>query len=320
MIAAVLTIIIFNIILLTKWRRSQHQHSCLSQGIITVKFLEPHQGGLGNVLFQYASIYGISKKLKMKAAIPTNFSLLKMFHLWVKDETSVSLINNTHWAYASELTANTYDKYLIDHINPCVNISLVGYLQSYRYFQDVSPDIHAQLDPQRLAGTATCRLQLAANLISPSIKRPIYVGVHVRRGDMLKRKFQQLGYAVPDTSYYHRAISFFQQRYAQETLIFIVASDDLQWCKNNLVKTDVNLYFVDDLKANITDATDAELDFATLVACNHSIISVGTFSWWTGYLAGGDVVYYKNYPAPYSKLGLQFKKKDYYPQNWISLP
>lgn len=34
-----------------------------------------------------------------------------------------------------------------------------------------------------------------------------------------------------------------------------------------------------------------ELDLAVLAACNHSIMTLGTFGFWGSYLAGGEVLY-----------------------------
>nr|XP_027226115.1 galactoside 2-alpha-L-fucosyltransferase 2-like [Penaeus vannamei] len=32
-------------------------------------------------------------------------------------------------------------------------------------------------------------------------------------------------------------------------------------------------------------------DMALLSSCNHSIVTMGSYGFWTGYLAGGEVVY-----------------------------
>ncbi|CAL4109946.1 unnamed protein product, partial [Meganyctiphanes norvegica] len=40
-----------------------------------------------------------------------------------------------------------------------------------------------------------------------------------------------------------------------------------------------------------THGKSPQVDMAILNACNHSIITIGTYSFWTGYLAGGEVLY-----------------------------
>ena len=60
-------------------------------------------------------------------------------------------------------------------------------------------------------------------------------------------------------------------------------------------------------------------DLALLSQCNHTIMTVGTFGWWAGYLAGGITVYYNNFPAKNSVLYFQFREKEFFPPDWIGL-
>ena len=71
-------------------------------------------------------------------------------------------------------------------------------------------------------------------------------------------------------------------------MTFIVASDDKIWCQKFLAKDDVIVTSIEN---------SAELDFAVLKNCNHSIISVGTFGFWTGYLhLNGEVIRASTFP------------------------
>ena len=67
--------------------------------------------------------------------------------------------------------------------------------------------------------------------------------------------------------------------------------------------------------ANGKDWTAVE-HLALLSRCNHSIITLGTYSWWSGWLAGGDVIYYKRYLRPNSK---DYFGDEYYPYHWMGL-
>jgi len=62
-----------------------------------------------------------------------------------------------------------------------------------------------------------------------------------------------------------------------------------------------------------------EQDLAILSQCNHTIMTVGTYGWWAGYLAGGITVYYKNFPAEGSSFYRIFSKDDFFPPHWIGL-
>ncbi|ELU02435.1 hypothetical protein CAPTEDRAFT_40679, partial [Capitella teleta] len=64
---------------------------------------------------------------------------------------------------------------------------------------------------------------------------------------------------------------------------------------------------------------DAIVDLCVLSSCNHSIITVGTFGWWGAYLAGGRVVYYKDYPLRHTFLSRHFAKRDFFLPHWVGL-
>ncbi len=63
-------------------------------------------------------------------------------------------------------------------------------------------------------------------------------------------------------------------------MLFLVLSDDIEWCHRNLADQDV--YFSRSLSS--TNSATVEQDMALAGHCNHSIISFGTFSFWTAYL------------------------------------
>lgn len=60
-----------------------------------------------------------------------------------------------------------------------------------------------------------------------------------------------------------------------------------------------------------------EEDLAILSACNHTIMTVGTFGWWAGYLAGGITVYYRSFPPEDSELHSLFSREDHFPPDWV---
>ena len=64
---------------------------------------------------------------------------------------------------------------------------------------------------------------------------------------------------------------------------------------------------------------DLVFDFALLSSCNSSIMTVGTFGWFSSWLAGGEVVYYGGYGRSGSIVAQNFNKADYYPTHWIAM-
>ena len=96
-----------------------------------------------------------------------------------------------------------------------------------------------------------------------------------------------------------------------KNVLFIVCSNDIIWSRNVLDSENYNIQY--------SNAKDSFVDLAILASCHHSIITVGSFSWWSGYLTGGDVVYYKNFPRPNTSLAQEYVKTDYYPPSWIPM-
>lgn len=105
------------------------------------------------------------------------------------------------------------------------------------------------------------------------------VCLHVRRGDYLEARYQQL--QVCNYAYYIEAIS--RAKAALDSPRFFVFStghDDIDWIKNNY-KFDADITYVD------LDNPDYE-ELRLMRACRHFIISNSTFSWWAAFLGGGD--------------------------------
>jgi len=96
------------------------------------------------------------------------------------------------------------------------------------------------------------------------------VSIHVRRGDVLKLK----NCYVLGKDYYKDAIEKMKKKVKNP--VFYVFSDEVDWCKKNLVDLGVNLNFVEGHK----DYEDLEL----MKSCKNNILANSSFSWWAGYL------------------------------------
>ena len=65
-----------------------------------------------------------------------------------------------------------------------------------------------------------------------------------------------------------------------------------------------------------SSSQDDLLELTLLTLCDHSIMSVGTFSYWAAYLAGGEVVYYKNHIRANSPLSKNYNDTQYFLPHW----
>ena len=115
------------------------------------------------------------------------------------------------------------------------------------------------------------------NFLSAAIA---YATFSIDYGNFLLGRYN--GHLVGE-NYFKRAMNFFRQRYPNR--LFVVASDDMDWCQNHLQSVDGDVAFA----GNRNAANPAE-DMALLASCNHSIITYGNFGFWSAYLAGGETI------------------------------
>ena len=111
-----------------------------------------------------------------------------------------------------------------------------------------------------------------------------YIGFHIRRTDFeayVRNKYHR---TLPDVEYFDRALDYYRQRFADA--LFIVCSDDLDFATERLKAKDND----DIVMAGNRDIGDPGRDMALLAACNHSVVTVGTYGFWSGYLTGGTVL------------------------------
>ena len=123
-----------------------------------------------------------------------------------------------------------------------------------------------------------------------------WIGIHVRRSD-----FKGLQFASSD-EYLFSAINYYTSLYPNAH--FLVASDDKPYCKN-LFRNYSNIF--------VTPASfSSGYDLIALSVCQHSIITGGTFSWWSAYLTNGQVMHDKVYPSG-------CERREYYYPPWFMI-
>jgi hypothetical protein len=176
---------------------------------------------------------------------------------------------------------------------------LIGYWQSYRYFENAAQHIRREVRPKHPPSEAN-RMWLAR------IEACNSVCLHVRRGDYLGGKADSP--IVCDRSYYRAAMQHVSRFLAAPKLF--VFSDDIAWCRSAFAKCDVA--FVDH-----NGPDDAVDDLLLMAACRHHIIANSSLSWWGAWLA--------HHPeqiviAPQPWLPGADTDRDLLPQRWIRLP
>jgi galactoside 2-L-fucosyltransferase 1/2 len=122
-----------------------------------------------------------------------------------------------------------------------------------------------------------------------------------------------------NTNYLDTSIRYFIDKFRGHCLLFVVCSDDMSWAQVNFPTLLSNVTVSDGhCKPEVTFSANlnAVQDMAILVMCNHTLMTVGTYGWWSAYLAGGVTVYCDKYP-PGDNANLMISRRDMYPPKWI---
>ncbi|CAF1099473.1 unnamed protein product [Rotaria sp. Silwood1] len=290
-----------------------------------IVYLKVRSGRLGNRMFMIASAYGLARLhschlyitpeiinevhalfiLDLSPFLISTIMFNSIIHNTLKPMTTIR--KHAGCQYVRELTRP-------NAISPGHILELHGYWQSYLHFAKYSDDIR-----QRIFVARQPVLEKVSKLFIKIYEQKFHfkpqfslenhqlfkkqltqsnwttwVGIHIRRKD-----FVPLNFSSSD-QYLFAAIDYYTSHYSN--VHFIVASDDKSYCKNlfrhwsNITVTPQSFSIGDDLIA--------------LSLCEHSIITGGTFGWWTGYLANGEVIHDKLYPSG-------CERREYYYPPWF---
>ena len=264
-------------------------------------YIDP-MGRLGNQLFQMASVIGI-------AAMTNRTPVLSPVFRAIHNVFDISLPSDYTPARVISVEEETFGRFSETLLHmPCADVKLIGYFQTWKYFNCCFKEIRKQLQIKAdLNSRAEVTLREARHTVCDgnncATDRPVFVGVHVRRGDLLFNPT----YRSPSIRYLGAAIQYYRLRIPSS--IFVVVSDDTEWCERNINGVDVF----------VVREGQYEDHFAILSKCNHTIITVGTFGWWAAWIAGGEAVYYEQPISSNSTLFNKFSASDHFPPQWIPL-
>jgi len=190
---------------------------------------------------------------------------------------------------------------------PKRNVTLVGWLQSYKYFQQVEDQLRVDFT-FRPSVLETARRWLEKQTPeSWKTKTFVRVVIHVRRRDHIRPSLVRLGYTPPTLDYFRRAMSYFTD--CMERVLFVVLSDDIGWCMMHLNASHI-VY-------SVRNSPIGDLAISSL--CDHAIITIGSYGWWAAWFANGITITQKNYPRKGSQLAKYFHRGDHFKPEWIDL-
>jgi galactoside 2-L-fucosyltransferase 1/2 len=240
---------------------------CPQKPIVTVKKL----GRLGNQMYEYISVWAIAKKTGHEPYVPS--CLIQELGRIFQNLTVPPL---SYLAYC------TIEKYpiqvqadMIDHFNG--SMLLPTYAQIPKYIAPLVSEVRQIFQFKEHIVDESQRLLLNA---SKGVKNITYVGVHVRRMDYKRHLNLLYNASMVKPDFFLRQINLLRNKY--RPILFVVMSDDPEWCERELHGDDVV----------VVRNNSPEQDLAIMAACNHSIIDYGTYGIWGAILSGGDTFVY----------------------------
>ncbi|ESO95627.1 hypothetical protein LOTGIDRAFT_175102 [Lottia gigantea] len=272
--------------------------------------------GLANRLYMYASSYGLARDKGMILVIPRGTETLdatfKVKNTYKKDPKLCPKTKHITESACCKLAPNLLK------LPSNESVTINGYLQSYKYFEKYRKELKPLLTFRDIVlNEAKAKLhKLLSDKYVGETKNSLYnrtlVGIHIRRGDYTQPQAKAFGYRTATKEYIVKAVDYMKRNFSNVT--FIACSNDVQWTNK------VFLGHNDVIVAQIGSAT---IDLALLTLMNHTIITVGTYSFWAAWLnpQNGTVLYYKDFFEPGSRFSRGFASPNtdtYYPY-WIGL-
>lgn len=228
----------------------------------TKSFVLGHlMGQFGNQMFQIAAATSLALNNFATACfpdlltekefnIPINYEKV-FYHINVKEPSE-----NVEFLYIEP-------KFTFSEIPYQSNMAIRGWFQSEKYFRRHKQEILDLFAPH--AEIVDYLYQKYASVLS----NPRTVSIHFRSYD--KEDPEQKVYIKCSKDYYARAVEEFPN-----DSLFVVFSNDIEWCKENFVDIDRNFIYI--------EGEAHYYDLYLMSLCKDNIICNSSFSWWGAYL------------------------------------
>ncbi|XP_056398435.1 galactoside alpha-(1,2)-fucosyltransferase 2-like isoform X2 [Hyla sarda] len=264
-------------------------------------------GRLGNLMGQYATLYALAKMNGHKAYIVPDMynQLSKIFKIRLP-VLHQDVMNRIQWRHygLQDWMSDEYRYIEGEYVN------LVGYPCSFTFYHHIRDEILREFTFHDFIKEES---NAYLEKIRGNKKNITFVGVHVRRGDYVQVMPNTWKGVIADKGYLQKATDYFRNKY--ENPLFVVTSNEMDWCKENINNSLGDVNFAGDGQ----EGSPAR-DFALLAHCNHTIMTIGTFGIWVGYLVGGETIYLSDYVLPDSPFLKVFKYEAAFLPEWIGIP
>lgn len=252
------------------------------------------KGGLGNMLFQIATAFSLSLRDGKSFVCDRNMSIIPHKHF---SYYTPNILKNVRFEDTTNVNFTYIERgFSFDEVpNFEGNVRLSGYFQSEKYFKKYRTEVLKLFE----VDTETRK---KIYLFLEKLDKEKVCSVHIRRGDYLTN---QNFHILQEIKYYKEAINKIGNDFT-----FLVFSDDLNWCKNNLDFIEKKIF--------VEGLNDYE-ELYLMSNCVHNIITNSTFSWWGAWMNENPT---KIVISPKEWFGVSNKHlntKDLYCEDWIIL-
>jgi hypothetical protein len=274
-------------------------------------------GGLGNQLFQIFTTISLSLKYK----IPFKFVYTDVLKIGITRPTywnnllkSLKVFTDPKLNISNFLTIRepNYNYHPINiNSNMYRNIMLIGYYQSYKYFEENYSSIIKLI-----------RLHETQNIIKNKYNyyfSDITISIHFRLGDY---KGKQDYHPILSSDYYQQSLNLILKKINTNdiNILYFCEKEDNQYILDNYInKIIINKFIKNNI--NIIKVDDNIEDWEQLIImsnCHHNIIANSSFSWWGAYFnQNPDKIVC--YPSIWFGFKANNNTKDLCPDNWIKI-
>jgi Glycosyl transferase family 11 len=287
------------------------------------------QGGLGNQLFQYAT----ARSLSLEKNVPLLLDSTWYGHTYEDVTTRVLLLKQLKTAGSvvsmepilrkpkrfrrflqniCPISPFVLDEKIAYHFDSHIlkvpafiqqDLYLMGYWQSYKYFEAIKSVLASELTPLK---------PFLPHYLTylDAIKKTQSAMVHIRRGDYVTLNSANRVHGIMRLEYYIHGMNNLMERNPETH--FFVFSDDLSWAKQHLPNLG-RLTFVES-----TDAENAVIyELELMKYCKSYLIANSSLSWWGAWLSYNKdafVICPKHWTQDFSK-----DWGDLIPPNWVQL-
>jgi hypothetical protein len=230
-------------------------------------------GRIGNQMFQYSAIKGISKRHGYEFSIPPKNEFGKRDPKVLNEKCDIydlfDLSDNIFLVTENKKVPEKSLNFDEELFNNCPdNVDLEGYFQSEKYFKHIENDIKNDFIFKDEIKS------LSLNFLNNFSLTFETISLHIRRGDYLSFPSH---HPICSIEYYTKALNEFSA-----DLPVIIFTDDPEWCNSQ------NIF--DDDRFFISENNDPAFDLCLMSLCKYHIIANSSFSWWGAWLSGSKKV------------------------------